>query len=393
MAIVLKQHQIDAVNKLENGKILWGDVGTGKSITAFGYYMKNESPRDIYIITTAKKRDSLDWEADALGFKIGKAKDATLAGVLHVDSWNNIDRYLNVENAFFIFDEQRAVGAGKWSKSFVKIAKKNHWIMLSATPGDTWLDYIPVFLANGFYQNRTEFKREHVVYSTWSKFPKVERYLNVGKLIKLKNYILVEMPYVRHTIRKKTEIVLPHSETLMKRVVKDRWNVHEERPIKNPAEWYSVMRRVANSDGSRLSAVIGLTKKHPKLIIFYNFDYELEQLRVLNDIPDLHVAEWNGHKHESIPDTDRWVYLVQYLAGNEGWNCIETDTMCFYSLTYSYKNFYQAHGRIDRLNTPFISLYYYVLRSNSWIDLVIMKALKMKKNFNENEYAPTFEEG
>lgn len=384
MVVDLYPHQRRAVEQLSTGKILWGGVGTGKSLTAATYYVEQEAPKDVYVITTAKKRDSLDWESEFVKYGVYKSKDATVAGVLHVDSWNNISKYKNVRGAFFIFDEQRLVGSGEWAKAFIFIAKHNNWILLSATPGDTWLDYIPVFIANGFYHNRTEFKREHVVYNTYSKFPKVDHYVNVGKLVRLRNSILVHMPYDRHTTRIEENVPVVYDEELYDKVVKQRWNVYEERPIKSVAELFYTIRKVVNSDSSRLEAVRELNKKHPRLIVFYNFDYELKMLRTLSG--DAQIAEWNGHKHEAIPETERWLYLVQYVAGAEGWNCTTTDSMCFYSLTYSYKNWHQAHGRTDRLNTPFTELHYYTLLSKSMIDRVVMRALKGKKSFNESRF-------
>ncbi len=314
----------------------------------------------------------------------GVYRDETTGhGRLIVDSWNNIENYVGVKDAFFIFDEQRVVGSGAWSSYFIKIAKANRWILLSATPGDTWLDYIPVFVANGFYKNRTEFKREHVVYSYHTKFPKVELYMGVGRLLRLRNQLLVEMPYLRHTTRVTREVLVGHAKDLMEQVVKKRWHVFEERPLRDVSELYSVSRKLSNSDDSRFLVIRKLLEVHPKLIIFYNFDYELEILRELAE--DAPLAEWNGHKHQPIPDGDRWIYLVQYVAGSEGWNCISTDTVVFYSLTYSYKNWHQAFGRIDRLNTPFETLYYYVLKSNSWIDRAVWKSLSAKKSFNETK--------
>jgi hypothetical protein len=382
--VKLYPHQEEAVSKMKTGCILWGGVGTGKTLTSLVYYMRNEAPKDIYVITTARKRDSLDWEGDAAKFGVGKQKDATVAGVLTVDSWNNIGKYKEVENAFFIFDEQRLVGAGAWTKAFIKIAKKNSWIMLSATPGDNWLDYIPVFVANGFYKNRTEFKREHVVYNTYSKFPKVDRYIGTGRLLKLRRQILVEMPYERHTRRHLEATETAFNQELMNLVIKGRWHVYEHRPLRDIAEQFGVMRKVVNSDPSRVEFIRKLLGATPKVIVFYNFDYELEILRTLSDTTT--VAEWNGHKHEAIPETDSWVYLVQYLAGAEAWNCVETDTMVFYSLAYSYKIFEQAQGRIDRLNTPYSDLKYYVLMSKSQIDRAIWNALRNKKSFNEKGF-------
>ena len=383
MDIDLMDHQKDAVELLDSGKILYGGVGTGKSAAALAYYMKKESGQDIYVITTAKKRDSLDWLGEAARFGIGTERNATLAGVLTVDSWNNIGKYLHVREAFFIFDEQRVVGTGAWVRYFLRIAKRNRWILLSATPGDTWMDYVPVFIANGWYKNATEFKREHVVYAPFVKFPVIVRYLGEKKLERLRNEVLVEMPYLKHTERVLNYLDVSYDVELWNTAVRRRWHPYENRPIKDVAELFRVMRKIVNTDPSRIDMVRKLLKCHPKMIIFYNFNYELEILRGLADVAE--VAEWNGHKKEPVPKSDRWVYLVQYTAGAEGWNCTETDAMILYSLTYSYKNFIQSQGRIDRIDTEFTNLFYYILGSNSPIDRAVRKALDGKKSFNERE--------
>lgn len=388
----LYKHQLEALDKMRNGCILKGGVGTGKTITSLVYYMRNERPRDIYVITTARKRDSLDWQGEAASFGIGPDRDSSVAGVLTVDSWNNITRYLEVTDAFFIFDEQRLVGSGAWVKSFIKIVRRNRWILLSATPGDTWMDYIPVFVANGYYKNRTEFIRRHVVYSRFSKFPKVDHYVETGRLNKLRRQILVEMPYERHTVRHERLITVDYDRQLFDQVVKKRWHIYEERPIRDVGELFIVMRKLVNSDISRLGAVMQLFEKHPRLIVFYNFDYELEALRTLGRTLNVAVAEWNGHKHQDIPEGDKWIYLVQYTAGAEAWNCITTDAIVFYSLNYSHKIFEQSKGRIDRLNTPYTDLHYYILRSSSQIDNAIWKSLKTKETFSEGKYASKFGE-
>jgi superfamily II DNA or RNA helicase len=390
MTVTLHPHQQEALRQLKDGSILWGGVGTGKTIVALAYYEQEQLKRQgeaqrLVVITTAKKRDTLDWQTEAAKFAIGDAPHASWYGVMVVDSWNNLYKYTDVEDAFFIFDEQRLVGSGEWVKSFLKIARNNNWILLTATPGDTWLDYIPVFVANGFYKNRTAFKREHVVYSSYTKFPKVDRYLNVQKLVKHRHQILVRMPYEKQTTRHEIDVWVDHDPELLRRVEEDLWNPFKERPIRDVAEKFYVMRQVTNSDLSRLEALRGLLDKHRKLIVFYNFNYELAVLRSLKG--ELGYAEWNGHKHQEIPQDDRWVYVIQYSSGAEGWNCVETDAIAFWSLTYSYKLWEQAHGRIDRLNSPFFDLWYYTLRSRARIDEAILRALKTKKSFQNKYYA------
>lgn len=401
MVVELGPHQIKAVGDLKNGSILKGGVGSGKSRVAIAYYYLREcgggvkingqgdfkpmsTPKDLYIITTAKKRDSKEWLGECAPFAISSVPEDSVSGVkVTIDSWNNIAKYKDVEDAFFIFDEQRLVGSGAWVKAFLSIAKRNRWIVLSATPGDVWMDYAPVFIAHGFHRNRTEFKNRHVVYSPYTKYPKIDRYVDVSYLERCRDAVLVHMPYKSHTKRNVINVHVDHNKELFNRVVKDRWNIYEERPIKDVSELFRVMRKLVNSDKDRIAKVEELMKKHPRIIIFYNFNYELELLRELLKRNGVTYAEWNGHRHMEIPNEERWIYLVQYTAGSEGWNAITTDTIIFYSLNYSYKINEQAKGRIDRFNTPYTDLYYYILRSDSMIDRSIMKAITSKKNFNE----------
>ena len=395
----LYDYQMDAVNRMKNGCILNGGVGSGKSRTGLYYYFKEQggsinpdyvpmkNPRDLYIITTAMKRDSLEWEGELAYFLLSKDPELNYyTNKVVIDSWNNIQKYKNVNGAFFIFDEDRVTGKGKWVKAFLNIARKNKWIILSATPGDTWEQYIPVFVANGFYKNKTEFSREHIIYSRFTKYPKIDRYIGTGKLIRLRNQILIDMDFSRKTIAHHEDIYVKYDVMKYKDVMRTRWDPFKNEPIQQASGLCYVLRRIVNEDESRQVALLEIFEKHPKIIIFYNFDYELNILKGLYYGNDCEIAEWNGHEHQLIPQSKKWVYLVQYAAGCEGWNCIRTDTIVFYSQNYSYKVLAQASGRIDRLNTPFRDLYYYHLKTRSGIDLAISKALSEKKQFNETRW-------
>ena len=400
--VSMYDYQMEAIDKMKNGCILCGGVGTGKSRTSLAYfyklhggklnassYTRMTNPKDLYIITTAHKRDIHEWDGELIIFNMNVNPKLSLypKQKVVIDSWNNIKKYVNVKNSFFIFDEQRVVGSGTWVKSFLKISKSNQWILLSATPGDTWSDYIPVFIANGFYKNRTEFLREHAVYSRFSKFPKVEKWIGTNKLLRLRKDILVDMHYERNTTRHYKDVIVDYNKIVYKDINRDRWDPYKNKPIENPGSLCYLLRKVCNSDESRSEEVLKLSKIHDRLIIFYNFDYELEILLGVKFSKNTAVAQWNGHAHEDIPNTKKWVYLVQYTAGCEGWNCTSTNAMIFYSQNYSYKVMEQAAGRIDRLNTPYKDLYYYILKSRSSIDLAIARAIKEKRLFNEKAFS------
>lgn len=395
----LRDEQKEAVGKMFTGCILNGGVGSGKSRTGLYYYCKEQggdmdpyvpmkNPKDLYIITTAQKRDKREWEQELLPFYLttDEKENIWYKNKVVVDSWNNIPKYIDIKDAFFIFDEDRVTGNGVWVKSFYKIAKSNDWIILSATPGDTWQDYIPVFIANGFYKNKTEFSREHIIYSRFTKYPKIDRYVNTGRLIRLRNKILIDMDVQRHTIPHHEDIYVNYNVSMYKDAIKTRWDPYKDEPIQQASGLCYVLRKIVNSDESRTVALLEILETRKRAIIFYNFDYELDILLNIAYREGVEVAQWNGHKHQPVPDSNRWVYLVQYTAGCEGWNCIKTDTIVFYSQTYSYKTLEQASGRIDRLNTPYIDLYYYHLRTRSGIDLAIYKALTTKKIFNEGKF-------
>jgi len=378
MANKLYSHQEEALRLLHSGQVLVGGVGSGKSRVGASWALSNADAKKIVVITTARKRDSFEWEGEftALG---ANCDDVT------IESWNNVSKFADYHDHVFIFDEQRVVGSGAWVKSFLKISKHNLWILLSATPGDTWLDYVPLFIANGFYKNRTAFSEQHIVWDRFAKYPKVKRFVNVGVLEARRRKIIVPMPAERHTRRNRKDIWVPFDQDQYNTIVKKRVDPWTKEPIRNAAGVCYALRRCVNSSGNRLDRLRHIVKKRHKVIVFYNFNYERDELLTLRD--EFTVAEWNGHAHEPIPTTDSWVYLVQYTAGAEGWNCIETDTVVFYSLNYSYKVLEQAEGRIDRINTPYTELWYYYFKSESGIDSAISKAVVEKATFNERIFA------
>ena len=404
MGIELYDYQLKAVQQMKNGCILVGDVGSGKSRTALAYYYirvgngalringkgafgKMKTPKNLYIITTAKKRDSFEWDDELIPFCLRTGVNEQMYDIeVTIDSWNNIKKYKNVVGSFFIFDEQRVVGSGAWVKAFLNIARKNQWILLSATPGDTWTDYIPVFVANGFYKNKSDFTRQHCVYSRFSKYPKIEKFVDQGILVKHRNDILVKMDFERKTVAHHLDVFCEYNKLRYKTIWRDRWDPYDNEPITETGKLFYLMRKAVNEDESRSEAVCRILEKTRRCIVFYNYTYELEILRRICHAMDICTGEWNGELHTDVPSTDRWVYLVQYSAGCEGWNCITTDTIIFYSQTYSYRMSKQAEGRIDRLNTPFTDLYYYHFKSPAPIDIAINRALTQKRNFNESAF-------
>lgn len=395
--VKLKEHQKIALTKMHNGCILCGGVGSGKSITSIAYFFElaggsiepfkpPKVMKDLYIITTARKRDEFEWDDELKRFGLTRGQNDIFHNTVVIDSWNNVKHYKEAKNSYFIFDEQRVIGTGTWVQSFLKIARNNEWILLSATPGDTWIDYIPVFIANGFYRNFTDFRLQHVVYCPFTKFRKVDHYLNTKKLEKFREMLLVDMPFERHTVQHHIPIIVDYDQSMYRKIIKEKFDYEKNQPFKNISELCIALRKVCNTSPERLNVVLDIIRDKKRVIIFYNFNYELDMLSKLFDKAKIKYAQWNGHEHQEIPECDEWAYLVQYTAGCEGWNCTKTDTIIFYSQNYSYKVMIQAAGRIDRMNTPYNDLWYYHITTRSPIDRGIERAILNKKKFNEKKF-------
>lgn len=374
--ISMYEYQLEAIDKLQSGMILWGNVGSGKSRTSLYFYCKNYSNKKLLIITTAQKRNNGEWLEECKVFGLKPI----------IDSWNNIRKYEKYENCFIIFDEDHLTGYGAWSKTFIKMAKCNDWLVLTGTPGDNYSEFMTVFIAKGWYKNKRDFEENHVIYSRYSKYPKVDRYINQGLLEKHRRDILVKM-FVEKRPRVHKEIVITQYDiSKYKKAYKEKRD-ENNKPFKNATAFCLYLRKICNEDESKIVKVRELLLKHNKVIIFYNYIYEKEiLLKLLKTMKTFNVGEYNGQHHDDIPIGERWAYLCQYTAASEGWNCLLCDTMIFFSMSYSYKAMEQAAGRINRVNTPYKDLYYYYLRTTSGIDLSINRALSTKRNFNESTF-------
>ena len=401
----LYPHQEEALKKMFNGCLLNGGTGSGKSRTGLYYFFSKNGgsydgrtytpmygkPPDLYILTTAKKRNDKEWEEELVPFLLYPDPKTHITqrygNKVVIDSWQNIKKYTDVVGAQFIFDENKISGKGVWAKSFLKITKSNEWIILSATNGDKWEDYETVFLAHRFFRNRTDFRDNHLVYNQYSKFPDVIGYRNETRLCRLRDRLIVDMDFERHTTQIHEDVYCQYDMMKYREAMRKRWDPYKEEPINQASSLCYVLRHIVNDNESRQVKLLELIEDHPRSIIFYNFDFELDILLNLAYPEGTIVAQYNGHCHDKLPESDRWVYIFQYTSGCEAWNTISTDTIIFYSQNYSYKVLVQASGRIDRLTTPYTELHYYHLKSYASIDVAITKALRQKKKFNERKFA------
>lgn len=375
----LRPAQRDAVDRMHDGCVLLGRTGSGKTMTALGYWLKVHAQQDLYVVTTPAKRDAMEWEGDSA--KLGQYLPPE-----RVVSWNKIKDFEYLESAFVVFDEQRVSGSGKWVKSFLKIAKSNDWILLSATPGDVWIDWLPLFIANGFYRTRTQFTDRHVIWDPHTRYPRIKRYIEEDRLERCQEAICVYLASPNPISRMVHDELVSYDSRKYAEVTRKRWNPFEVRPMMDAGELCRVQRRIVLENVCREEALERLLKGHPRALVFYSYNYELEAIKAVCERLGRSYGQRNGHRHDPVPvSKEPWVYIVQYQSA-DAWNCISTNIAILYSLPYSWRQQEQAMGRIDRMNTPFDELHYYRLMTDSTIDNAILACLDRKETFNERVY-------
>lgn len=375
----LRPAQRDAVDRMHDGCVLLGRTGSGKTMTALGYWLKVHAQQDLYVVTTPAKRDAMEWEGDSA--KLGQYLPPE-----RVVSWNKIKDFEYLESAFVVFDEQRVSGSGKWVKSFLKIAKRNDWILLSATPGDVWIDWLPLFIANGFYRTRTQFTDRHVIWDPHTRYPRIKRYIEEDRLERCQEAICVYLASPNPISRMVHDELVSYDSRKYAEVTRKRWNPFEVRPMMDAGELCRVQRRIVLENVCREEALERLLKGHPRALVFYSYNYELEAIKAVCERLGRSYGQRNGHRHDPVPvSKEPWVYIVQYQSA-DAWNCISTNIAILYSLPYSWRQQEQAMGRIDRMNTPFDELHYYRLMTDSTIDNAILACLDRKETFNERVY-------
>lgn len=125
-----------------------------------------------------------------------------------------------------------------------------------------------------------------------------------------------------------------------------------------------------------------LESTNDRLIVFYNFNSELERLKEICEKFDKPTSEVNGAKHDltNYNDCDNSVTLVQYQAGSMGINLQLSNKIIYFTPPLSSELFEQSKKRIHRIgqNHP---CFYYQLKCG--IEEKIYGTLAMRKDYTD----------
>lgn len=127
-----------------------------------------------------------------------------------------------------------------------------------------------------------------------------------------------------------------------------------------------------------------------RLIVFYNFNAELEKLWDIANECNKPVSVVNGKERDTFNYTrdENSITFIQYQAGAMGLNLQKANRIIYYTPPLSSELFEQSKKRIHRIGQGKTCFYYYLTCKGS-VEEKIYKTLAMRKDFTDK----LFEEG
>lgn len=127
-----------------------------------------------------------------------------------------------------------------------------------------------------------------------------------------------------------------------------------------------------------------------RLIVFYNFNAELELLKRIAASLDRPISEVNGQTKDltAYEQEDNSITFIQYQAGAMGLNLQKANKIIYFTLTDKSELFEQSKKRIHRIGQE-QPCFYYILMCKGSVEEVILQTLEMRKDFTDelfNEY-------
>lgn len=390
--------------------IFAADTGTGKTVMALAHYDKHAYLKPLLILAPASKVQTGDWDREIKEYFAGRF-------VPEYEIWS-YEKFSRVPS---IAQYKKTGDRGVWRdwlnrhpRGFAMIADEVHkaknpqsgvgkrvfevaaacdvFLGLSATPlPNGWIDAANYFKIFKFTQNITAFKKRYCNIQTYKGFPEIVGYYHEGELQSNWNHIAkplskqmaLDLPPITTV-----PISLPAGPNYIK-VQKER--LFGDKFLDNPSALMHALRQsIIEPKVVWLNSF--LEGVSDNVVIFYNYVEERQQILAM--IKKSHkrrqVFRQDGEKHE-VPGKDKWgglrrtITLAQYQSGSTGIELTYAATTVYFSPTYSYSNYEQSIGRIERHGQS-KKMTLYLLCAPTTLEKDVWAALRNKKDFQEKQW-------
>lgn len=284
---------------------------------------------------------------------------------------------------------------------FILSLKPSHTILLSGTPTDGKYEFLYSQLRLlGWKITKTAYYNRYIKTELRSyggpTFRVVTGYKNVSELkAKLKEYGAV-FAKAEEVIKLPEKKFIKEYSTVSsdyKKFMKDRVIKIDDKELTGDStlskRLYARMLCSAYSK-DKISRLIDLVNStSDRVIIFYNFNTELEALRkVLFDRP---ISIVNGQIKDlkAYENNDNSVTLIQYQAGAMGLNLQKANRIIYFSLPERSELFEQSKARICRIGQE-KQCYYHIMMCHKSVEEKIYECLLMRKDYTDELFRKEF---
>ena len=415
--------------KYEDSKALFMQMGTGKTFVSMAFFEKSERAK-LLVVCLATKVD--DWNRDltdelgldeVVSLNKGTKKnrelmeDAQYLVISFESSWR-LDKELVAwvdDDTYIIVDESHKIKnpSSKVGKFMRKLgAKTDYKTILTGTPqSNGYIDYYNQFHFLGYLDmNQTNFKKRYAItqmmqYGAGPIFQEIIGYRNTEELDEMihNHSVFYDRKLDDEELPDEIPVYFP-SYPKYRKISNDK--VYEFKD--GTLEIYDTLgagvmlqRQLASGyiskggntevlDKSKLDWMRDFLEGYDeRVVVFYNYNAELEQLKQLLERLDRPYSEYNGHRKDlrAFQESSEGVVLANYGSASTGINdFVIASTMVMYSLTTSYIDFEQAKKRIDRIGQTKKPLFYFLIMKGT-IDARVYHSLQEGKDFDERMYA------
>lgn len=396
--ITLFDYQKEAIENYKEKSFNLSDTGVGKTVMALGSFIESKCKKLLVICLAPKvvdfAEDGVLMNVDITPLNRGSKKNKELLAesdkvAISFESVWRIPEFLKWvdEDTFIIIDESHKVAntSSKVTKYVMKLSKKAKYTYLcTATPisNGKYEQYYPQLKMLGVYNGTKKeyynmFVDERMTRMGGSQFMQITGYRNIDLLENMVNQCSVnykrDKPYLPEDYVYKTKKPAMFNKLKKNRMYKtDNGEVIE---LDNSSKLFNALRcvshgfllginkQVSKEPFERLQAILE-THNNERVVIFYNYNIELEMLKQLLSKLKRPTSEYNGARKDLKEFKGKYngVVLAHYKSASTGINdFVISNVMVFNSLPLSSIELTQSKGRIDRQGQGKKPMYYFII--------------------------------
>lgn len=296
-----------------------------------------------------------------------------------------------------ILDESSLIkNASSNRTKFILKLRPDNVILLSGTPvGGKYEELLTQCKLLGWKITKKAFWERYINFIEIDmgnfKIPKVVGYKNVDELKdKLREYgaVFQKTEDVFDLPEQIEQTVMVDNTASYKKFKKDRVITIDDRELLGDTSLTKMLylRQLASQYNSNKIGALKdiLESTEDRVIIFYNFTAELDQMKKVCKELKKPISIINGKVKDlkNYDSKDNSVTLVQYQAGAMGLNLQKSNKVIYYSLPLASELFEQSKKRTHRIGQTRTCFYYYLITKGS-LEEEILNTLKMRKDYTD----------